>query len=138
MTPCAAAGNPVAAPKTLLQFLERHRRGQFAGELSIRWRELLDAVHTYRAAGQLTVTIKVKPTKNPRQLDIHPEISLKLPRPEAITGTYYVAETDEGLDLSVLDPDQDPLPGFAEPAAPPPVPMQLIRRTPDPAQEAAQ
>lgn len=126
------------ATKTLLQFLEKHRRGSFAGELSIRWRELLDAVHAHHAAGTLTLTVKVKPTKNSRQLEILPTVTLKLPQPEAITGVYYVVEGAEGLDLSVLDPDQDPLPGMGETAPPPPVPMQLIRRTPDAAQEAAQ
>lgn len=101
---------PAAEPRPFTQWLLEQRAGQLHAELSAGLRELTAACVEHGAAGQLTLTIKVKPHKaaaGSPTLFVADQVVVKAPQGERGAAIFFA---DEAGNLRRDDPRQPQLP----------------------------
>lgn len=95
---------------SLMTLLQQHRRGLTADELSDVLEELNTAIREHRAAGSLTIEVKIKPWKGD-DTAMEVEIDFKAKPPKAPRAPALMFASVDGR-LSVRDPRQPDLPGI--------------------------
>jgi len=88
-------------------WLQEHRKGGLHAELSERLAEVAAAVVFHQEAGQLTLTVKLKPNKDGVSMQITDEIKSKVPEPDRGAAIFFA---DSRGNLSRNDPRQEALP----------------------------
>lgn len=97
------------AQKTFNQTLEQLRYGTLHEELTQGINELTAAVTRTGKVGELTLTIKLKPTNNSGQIEVIDDLKLKLPKENK--GTSLMFATPEN-NLQREDPRQMKIDGL--------------------------
>lgn len=99
---------PTVVQRTFASTIESLRYGSAGDELDTALRQLVQQCKDTGRAGELKLTIKVRPSKG-GPFEIADDITLKLPKPEKTTSLMY-ATADGHLQRS--DPRQADLPGL--------------------------
>lgn len=107
--------------KNFLETLKEIRRGAVVDDLTQELRDLVAAVRATGSAGELTLTIKVRPAAkgDVNTLMIHDAVKVKLPKGEK--GTTILFATDDNV-LQRNDPRQPELKGLRQPGTVTPMP----------------
>lgn len=77
--------------RPITDLLREHRRGQTLDDLSTALHELVIAVEEQRKAGQLTITIDMRPAGNSDAFAVKIEHKLKPPKGEPGTAMFFVS-----------------------------------------------
>lgn len=85
-----------------LELIQSFRRGELLTEGDAKLNELVEAIQRTGAGGDLTLKLKVKVNKA-GQLEIVPELTIKMPTRALGTGIYFAS--DDGR-LTRRDPNQ--------------------------------
>ena len=96
--------------RSFVDTLRDVRGGEVLDDLSERLQELVQAVQSCGAGGQLSITLTVKPMKGSREAVVVEDV-IKLKKPEIKSSGTVMFPSVEG-NLSRHHPKQDDLPGI--------------------------
>lgn len=106
----AADPDAPARPQTkpFAAFLQEQGRGRLHDELSEGLATLVAACQELEKGGSLSLTIKVKPSKDGESVQISDDLKIKAPEPDRQPSVFF---TDRHGNVSRNNPRQDELPG---------------------------
>jgi hypothetical protein len=93
--------------KPFAAFVQEQGRGRLHSELSDGFAELVAACMEHEKAGTLTLTIKVKPSKDGESVQISDDLKIKAPEADRSPSVFF---TDRHGNVSRNNPRQDELP----------------------------
>ena len=105
-------------PRPFGEFLTEQRNGACAVELATALKQVVDAVLTYGKAGQVTLTLKIKPLSKGAQDGVTVLDAVTAKIPEADNGESFFFVNRDGDLVRATPAQQGSLYEFMEPAAP--------------------